>query len=610
MWYSGQPTTVSVFSHVIFILSLIVLINLALRKLRPAWELQPGEILVVYTMLCLASCVCGHDMGEILVPTLSHLHRFAPIEGRYEEVIQHVPGWLVVKDQDALQAAYLGQESIFKPANFIPWLKPLGWWFLFVMALCSVMWGLNLLFRKQWTENEKLAYPVIQLPLLITTQARSLLRNRLFWLAFGIAAFIDIINGLNVLFPLLPKIPIVHILNIQQFFPTRPWNAMGGAWVSFYPFAIGLCFFMPLDLAFSCWFFFWFWKLQRVLASHIGVHGMPGFPFVEEQTAGGYYAIALIAIWITRRHLARVGRILLGRPVEGVTPWDRQEAWIATTLLVGGGAFLVAFSTAAGMDARVFVPFFMLYFLISIAITRMRAELGPPAHDLHHVGPDRQMVRFLGATTMKNNYPGTLAMFGFTNFFNRAYRGHPMPHGLEGFRIAERLKLDNLRYLAAMGIAIAAGTIAGYFSMLWVFDKYGASAQALGPGEFFGRETWDAVNVWFTAPEKHQYQPTYAILIGLVFAIGLAALRMNLTWWPFHPVGYAVSGSWSMEQLWLCVFVAWLVKSLLLKYGGARTYKPAVPFFVGLMMGDLVVGSFWNIYGIVMERQIYHFWPY
>jgi hypothetical protein len=49
---------------------------------------------------------------------------------------------------------------------------------------------------------------------------------------------------------------------------------------------------------------------------------------------------------------------------------------------------------------------------------------------------------------------------------------------------------------------------------------------------------------------------------------------------------------------------------ILLKYGGAKMYRPAVPFFVGLMMGDLMVGSFWNIYGIVMERQVYHFWPY
>ena len=66
MWYSGQPTTISVFSHVIFILCLLILGNLLVKRFRPAWALKPPELLVIYTMLCLASAMCGHDMGEIL----------------------------------------------------------------------------------------------------------------------------------------------------------------------------------------------------------------------------------------------------------------------------------------------------------------------------------------------------------------------------------------------------------------------------------------------------------------------------------------------------------------------------------------------------------------
>lgn len=616
MWYSGQPTTVSVFCHVIFILFVLILINLLIKAVRPKWALEPPEFMVVYTMLCLASAVSGHDMGEILIPTLAHLHYFGPIEGRYGEFTNLIPSWLVVSDDTALRSAYIGQESIFDPANYTPWLQPLFWWFLFTMALCAVMWGLNLLFRKQWTENEKLAYPVIQLPMLLATETRSILTNRLFWLAFGIAGTIGIVNGLNVLYPLLPSIPIVQVVDILSFFPERPWNAMGTTPVSFYPFAIGLCFFMPVDLAFSCWFFFIFWKLQRVWANYIGVQGMPGFPFVEEQTAGGYYAIALIALWISRNQLYRMYRLLIGHEIEGATRWERQESRLAAVLIFVGAAFLFWFCVVAGMAPGLVVIFFFLYFMISIAVTRMRAELGPPAHDLHNIGPNKQIVRFIGASNMNSDkvdprYPTTLAMFGILNFFNRAYRGHPMPHGMEALRISERLRMDHRRYLIAMGIALALGIVCGYFAMLWIFNKYGASAQALGPAEIFGREPWDVhVNPWFTAPEPHKYQPTYAILIGLATALGLSALRMNLAWWPFHPVGYAVSGAWSMDMLWMCVFVAWLIKVLLLKYGGAKAYKPAIPFFVGLMMGDFVVGGFWQIYGIVMETKVYHFWPY
>ncbi|MBN2308946.1 MAG: hypothetical protein JXR94_08255, partial [Candidatus Hydrogenedentes bacterium] len=557
MWYSGEPTTISLFYNVVFIIALIVLANFVAKRYKPAWALSGPEILVVYTMLCISSALASHDMIQIIVPTLSHLHRFAPLEGRYAEFMGQVPEALVVRDEAALQSAYLGQESIFSLGNLTPWIGPLAWWFCFILALCAVMWGLNLVFRKQWTENEKLSYPIIQVPISLATQPMSLFRNRLFWLAFGIAAGIDILNGLNVLFPMLPKIPVVHIVNIQQFFPERPWRDMGQAFVSFYPFAIGMCFFMPLDLAFSCWFFYIFWKLERVAASHIGVHGMPGFPFIEEQTAGGYYALALIALWVTRHHLKRLARILTGRPPADTSPWDRQEAWTAVILIAAGGTFLMAFSIHFHMSPHIAALFFLLYFLTSIAVTRMRAELGPPCHDLHHIGPDRQIIRLFGAANLRNANPADLTMFGFLNFLGRAYRGHPMPHGLEGFRIAERLKMDNRRYLIAMGLAIVVGTVSAFFAMLWVFNKYGASAQVLGPGEWFGRETWDHVNLQFTSPSPHQPQPTYAIIIGVLSGLGLAALRMNLAWWPFHPVGYAISGSWSMDQLWACIFSAW-----------------------------------------------------
>lgn len=610
VWYSGEPTTISLFYNVVFILTLLLLSNVAIKRLRPAWALRPRELLVIYTMLCIASAIASHDMVQILVPTLSHLHRFEPLEHRYSEIIPHVPAWLVVRDYGALQSAYMGQESIFQLENLLPWLKPLAWWFGFVAALCAVMWGLNLVFRKQWTIHEKLSYPVLETPLMLVNEPKRLIGNKGFWLAFGIAATIDFMNGLNVLFPLLPKIPMVHVANLQEFFPERPWRDIGAMWVSFYPFAIGMCFFMPLDLAFSCWFFFVFWKAQRVFASHIGIHGMIGFPFVEEQTAGGYYAIALIALWITRHHLARAVRILLGRNDPDATGWDRHEVRMAAGLLLIGGAFLSWFCLWAGMTPWIMILFFVLYFLTSVAVTRMRAELGPPCHDLHHIGPDRQIVRFFGAAHLRKANPADLTMFGFLNAFTRAYRGHPMPHGMEGFRIAERMRIDNFQFLIAMGLAIVTGTLWAFFTLLWAFNKYGASAQVLGPGEWFGRETWDYIHVLFTSPPPHQNHNLYAVLIGALSGLGLAALRMNLTWWPFHPVGYAVSGSWSMDQLWLCVFIAWLAKAILLKYGGAKAYRPAVPFFVGLIMGDFMMGSFWNIYGIVLETQVYHFWPY
>jgi hypothetical protein len=554
--------------------------------------------------------MAGHDMIEVMMPTLAHLYYYAPLEGRYSEVIELVPRWLVVTDPAALQSAYMGQESVYDPANFVPWIRPLAWWFAFLMALCAVMWGLNLIFRKQWTEHEKLAYPIIQVPMILATEVRTLSRSRVFWIAFGIAGMIDVVNGLHALFPLLPKIPIVQIIDLQTLFADRPWRDMGGAWISFYPCIIGLCFFMPLDLAFSCWFFFLFWKMQRVFASYWGVHGMPGFPFVPEQAVGGYYAVAVLALWITRFHIKRIVWLLLGRSVDDATPWDRREARLAFILIAGGGSFLFYFCYIANMTPSVIVLFFVIYFLMSIAITRMRAELGPPSHDLFPVGAHRQVIEILGAVSMRKSNPHDIAMFGFLNFFNRVCRTHPMPHGLEGFRIAQRMRMDNFRMFIAMWVALIAGTLGAFWALLWSFDRYGIVAQASSLPDLFSRESWDAVNMWLQNPPRDMNAPTFAILIGFVFALGLSSLRMAFTWWPLHPVGFAISGSYTMERIWFCVFIAWAIKAVLLKYGGVKIYPPAMRFAAGLLLGDFVVGSFWYTYGIVMETQVYHFWPY
>lgn len=610
VWLTGTPTTLSLFYNVVFILFWIILGNQALKRFRPDWALAPGELLVVYTMLSLASALGSIDFIDVLIPMMAHLKYYGPIEGKYQELMPYVPGWLIVEDPVALKSYYVGQESLFDLRNLQPWLVPVAWWSGFIVALCAVLGGLTLVFRKQWTEHEKLAYPIIQLPMHLSVDPQGLFTNRLFWTAFLGAALIDVINGLNFQFPLLPRIPVVHVVNLQALFPTRPWSDMGAVWASFYPFAIGMCFFMPLDLAFSCWFFYAFWKMLRVFASHVGMHGMPGFPFVAEQTAGGYYAIALAAVWVSRHQLARFARLAAGGGGhDAATPWERREARIAAMLLASGGAFLIYFCARSGMTLWAACAFFAMYLLLSVGITRMRAELGQPCHDLHFVGPEIQIVDFLGPARMRKTNPRDLTMFGLFFFFNRAYRSHPMPHALEAFRIAERLRLDNLRYLIAMGAAVVFGTICSFAAVLLMMNKYGAN-QVSGLGEWFGREAWDYTSLWFTAPQPQRYAPSCAVLIGLLSAFGLSSLRMQLPWFPFHPVGYATSGSWAMDQLWASILVAWIIKALMLRYGGVRAYRPAIPFFLGLILGDFIAGAFWNLFGTLTETPVYHFWPY
>jgi hypothetical protein len=52
-----------------------------------------------------------------------------------------------------------------------------------------------------------------------------------------------------------------------------------------------------------------------------------------------------------------------------------------------------------------------------------------------------------------------------------------------------------------------------------------------------------------------------------------------------------------MDYFWFAFFISWLAKLMLIRYGGMRMHRAAIPFFLGLILGDYVVGSIWAIYG-------------
>ena len=92
-----------------------------------------------------------------------------------------------------------------------------------------------------------------------------------------------------------------------------------------------------------------------------------------------------------------------------------------------------------------------------------------------------------------------------------------------------------------------------------------------------------------------------------MFTFILMGFRTQYAWWPFHPAGYAVSGTWSMNVFWLSLLVAWLIKTIVLRYAGTGAYRACTPFFYGLILGECVVGAFWNFYGIAVGRETYRF---
>ena len=73
------------------------------------------------------------------------------------------------------------------------------------------------------------------------------------------------------------------------------------------------------------------------------------------------------------------------------------------------------------------------------------------------------------------------------------------------------------------------------------------------------------------------------------------------------PLAYPLAGHYYFNYLWFPFFACWLIKRIILKYGGLRAYRDALPLFLGLFLGDFVLGSVWAIIGLLTGKTTYMF---
>lgn len=603
IWWAQFPTTMSLFFNVIFCLFILIGFNALVKRHLPRLVLGQGELLTIYAMLCMSSAVASHDQVQVLAPMIDHAFWYDSPENEWRELFwQYLPSWLTVRDKEILSGFYKGESSFHQIPIIKAWLKPILYWSAFIFALLFVMICLNVLIRKQWTERERLAYPIIQLPLEMTREdGADFFKNRLFWVAFGLVVFIDIINGLNYFYP---KVPLIGIRNrnISYLFTEKPWNAIGWTPFSIYPFVIGLGFFMPLDLSFSCWFFYFFRKAQRILGAVWGIRSLPGFPYDRQQSLGGYLGLSLFAIWASRRYLKSVlSHAILGRSKSEKLD-DSSEPMRYRTALIGllvGLGFLILFCHRAGMSLWVAVACFGIYYTLSLGITRMRAESGAPAHDLHFMGPDYSIPAAVGVRRLG---PANLSALTWFFFFNRAHRSHPMPHQLEAFKLAERVGMGYKTLTMAMIIAIPIGALSAFWTYLY-------QAYHFGTGGWFANHPFNRLQQWLTVPSSPDYPAVTFVGLGMLFSFFLMTMRMKFFWWPFHAVGYAVSGAedWCMNWLWASLIISTTAKWAILRHGGVRSHRKAIPFFLGLVLGEFTIGSLWSIFGLTFGTRTFMF---
>ena len=604
------PTWVVPLSNVIFILTAVMVINAVIRLLRSNLALGQGELLFLYVTLSLATTLAGCDVLQAILSVLGHSAWFATEENEWRTLFwHHLPQWLTVSDRDALRGYYLGESSLYLQRHLQVWGPVVAAWVLLFLVTAFIFLCLNTILRRQWAERERLTFPIIQLPLAMTNPASRFFRNKRMWIGFAIAAGISLFNGLSHLYPVIPHIPVT-----RRFFTFHepPFSLYGTIITAFYPFAIGIMFLMPLDVLFSTTFFYFLYRNEVALARAVGWHSIPNFPYLNEQTIGAFIGLCLFFAWTGKRHFHSVLKSATSRGREAQIRHRTQarDEPMSYRMAVWGfvcGILLFAFLLyKAGMAIWLALVFAVLFLITPLVTTRIRAESGIFVHAYHWQAPRYILNTVLGTHRLGARNLTALSVC----FFNRDYRPQQMPHQLEAFKIAEIARISQRRMLWTILIATVFGALVAFWVQLHLYYQFGADSGYFGPWALgYGREYFNRLTNWITYPLDTDWIGVIFIGIGFTVMMALSYLRVKFFWLPLHPLGYVMASNQEMSDLWIPLLIALFLKWLILRHGGIQSYRRVIPFFLGLVLGDYLMGSTWSLLNVLLNTTMYQFYP-
>ena len=606
---------------VLFALLVLIGVNLLVKRFNPRKALTQAELMFIYTMNTVAIYIGGIGMMQFLTPALVGWKHFATKENKWENWFQYIPGW-AVPDPSVVEGYYKGKTSFFTAETMTAWTGPILIWTGFIFTLLFCFYCIATLLRRQWVDRERLIFPIVQIPLEITRDGGStpLWTNRLFWGGVLLPCVLETMAVIH--FTMVPTFPLpVHIkpdstLDLGQYVTTSPWNSIGYTTTAFYPLVIGLTYLLSLDVSFSCWFFYLFTKVQSVGATAFGFRDpgagptLANMPYIAEQGVGAFVGLAVFSLWLARPHLAAAWRTAFrksGEVDDSDEPMTYRAAYVG---LIASSLLLVGFGVALGLTLALSLTFWGLLLLLAVTFTRIRAEAGLPWGQGPWGNAHGTMISFAGSRSFSAH---ELTAFSFTRWFDADWRCLSMPAQMEAMKIGDATtpRPMNPRHLtAAILVAIVVGSLAAWGSCLGIYYHYGAdNATMNGWRTGQGHYPYDELQGWLNSAKPTDSARITASLVGMAVVLLLGLLRTRFTWWPLHPIGYAVGSTDTMTWIWFPVLLGWLVKVLILRYGGVKVYRQALPFFIGLVLGDYTISCLWALYFLASGHAGYRTFP-
>jgi len=591
------------------VLMIVLIINpLIIRIFGASKSFAAGEIFTIWSMITVASGLPSSGLMRYLIAHIAGPHYYAsPVNGWESTILPHIPSYLLLNDPHAIRTFFEG----LRPGEAIPWkpwLLPLSIWGVFVACFLCCFFCLSAILRRQWVDRERLTFPLVQVPLMLAEapedgkRLNALMRSPMLWGAVAAVTLIHTIKGLHLFFPTIPDIKLS--MNTSDFLVDKPWNQLSTQ-ISIFPLIIGFAFLVPSEVSFSLWFFFVLYKLQTMIGFVLAIDGSGpgqgicmGPAYIAYQEAGGTAALIMWLLWSMRSHLGDVIRKAIFKAPDvndSAEPMPYRAALFGSVIsILGMFIWLTAVAhVVPQIAATVVIGAVFIFVLVSWLVSQAGMLFCQVAFS--------PVQLFTAVDGTANIPPSTLAMAAFTEHVGwYDARELAMPSIMNANKGATETKLNARSLTAALASCIFCALIVSAAAFIALPYLHGGVAHM---------NTWtfvDSPQIPFkwtksvvSAPHGPQALAVYNMIGGGVFVLALFACRSAFTWFAIHPAGFLVAGTYPISAIWFSIFLGWMFKGPVMRYGGIVAYRRLLPMVVGLIIGDCLNALVWVVFGLI-----------
>ena len=589
---------------IILLFFFIAVGNVLLGFVRRGWMLRPSELALVYIMWTVTTSIPLFGLTAFLIPHIvAPIYYATPENNWFELLLPIIPDWMIVHHEFTQIKNFFEGAPQGEGVPWALWMRPLVYWIPFVLSLYMAMISIMVILRKQWIENERLVFPLVQVAIFMVRDEagnnsliKPFLKNPLMWLGFAVPAIVQSLNGLNYYFPFIPSSDIAS----WGGFTIPLFRDSIGIKIALSFQMVGFSYFINRDIAFGLWFFYLVNTVQQGTFNVLGIDQVDPVlgaysnytgSIIVHQGFGAIIVLVLFGLWIARGHLRQVCRKAFCGDLAIDDSTEILSYRTACFLLMGSLSFMGFWLWQSGLPAWITPVYLFFAFVLFIGITRVVAEGGLAFVFAPMIASDFVAAGF-GTRALGSS--GIVAL-SFTYIWASDILTFVMAACTNGLKLVEETINKGRRLVFwAMLAAIIAALLSSIWAMLELAYRYGGintHFHFFGPDAMYAFE--NAASRIKSPQSPHWVNWAYTAIGGLIMSLLMLA-RQRLLWWPFHPLGFPISAVFG--TMFFSVFLAWAIKSIVLKYGGPGLYLKTRPFFLGLILGQFVTIGIW--YGI------------